>query len=1202
MRKKILRPILVTLLAALVPIGVGLAVDCDTNGIEDACDLDCGVAMGPCDVMGCGQASDCDANLVPDSCQLTEIAGGCSFPSVLRDNGTTTLDSDFLGPPDDTFFGIGGQVVTWELTCGVVVDGPGPDITLYEVSESSVEFTKVDLLASFDGIVFVSLKATETVPVEIPGDEIHGDRRFSRSYDLAGSGLVGARFVQVDGTGTSASSATAGFDLDAVGFVNIASGDCDNSGTLDACEALQDCNGNGVPESCEVTLGSVDDCDTNGTADTCDTLGGTDDCDGDTVPDVCEQDCNTNTTPDDCDIAAATSDDCNGNLVPDECDLLSTSATIAGSLFGVSGSFDPTFTAPAAFPSSSAISVSVDALSDLGSSNEFLELSINSVPLLTLFDTTGQQCLLTNDMGVIDGDLFNDALAGGDAVVGLPAPSTVAQNDCESPNATVMLSYTPIVDCNTNGALDACEIANATSTDLNLNGIADDCELDCNGNLAPDDYDLAQGISLDCNANLIPDECDVVTVSLDCNGNIVPDECEIDCNSNSVPDDCDIVAMTSLDCDGNVIPDECDLVVGMGGCPFPRLLLDNGTTTVDSDFLGAPDDTYFGIGGQIVTFEFDCGFVTDGPGGDFNIYEVSTSSVEFNDIEDVLVSADGVTFISVHSTEGPMVNIPGDEVHANNNFGRSYDIFATGLNAVRFIRIDGVGTGSSGTSSGFDLDAIGAIHRADIDCDGGGVPDQCEAFTDCNANGLKDSCEISLGLTDDCTMNGTLDSCEVAGGAADVDADWIPDSCEPDCNNNNVPDHYDIEQLTSVDCNDNIVPDECDLSSGSIPDCNNDNIPDDCPVCGTVEVVFIVDSSASMNDEGNALCAELSNVVAELQANLVTVDVEILGILETAYGCLTDFVGNLYGTAVPGTPPVGQEILGDPCGVNENEDWGLATSIVAGLKPWQADSVRLIVPISDEGPRCGNPVTDPGSDRDAINHAIGQARANDVIVSPVAGTGSSASLLSIMDVIADATDGQTFSTVDPDLDLAGGIIDTIEAACLSRSDCNGNTIPDDCDLVDMTSQDCNMTGRPDECEDDCNANGLADSCDLINMTSFDVNANTVPDECEGLVLTGDGTDWNWTGIPGAIGFDLIQGTLSTLQGSAGDFAVATDQCVVNDTAGMTWPDGPVPGSGEAYWYLVRGVIGVIDLTYDTFDAGLIQSRDAEIVASGVSCP
>ena len=43
--------------------------DCNLNEIADECDIDCGVAGGPCDVPGCGGSLDCNLNGVPDECE-----------------------------------------------------------------------------------------------------------------------------------------------------------------------------------------------------------------------------------------------------------------------------------------------------------------------------------------------------------------------------------------------------------------------------------------------------------------------------------------------------------------------------------------------------------------------------------------------------------------------------------------------------------------------------------------------------------------------------------------------------------------------------------------------------------------------------------------------------------------------------------------------------------------------------------------------------------------------------------------------------------------------------------------------------------------------------------------------------------------------------------------------------------------------------
>lgn len=59
-------------------------------------------------------------------------------------------------------------------------------------------------------------------------------------------------------------------------------------------------------------------------------------------------------------------------------------------------------------------------------------------------------------------------------------------------------------------------------------------------------------------------------------------------------------------------------------------------------------------------------------------------------------------------------------------------------------------------------------------------------------------------------------------------------SCE-DCNNNGLPDRFDLGKRTSLDCNDNGVPDECDIANGTSldnfpPIWGSDGIPDECQV------------------------------------------------------------------------------------------------------------------------------------------------------------------------------------------------------------------------------------------------------------------------------------------------------------------------------------------------------------------------------------
>lgn len=491
------------------------------------------------------------------------------------------------------------------------------------------------------------------------------------------------------------------------------------------------------------------DCNQNTVPDGLDVTGGTSlDCDGDSIPDECQIDCNDNLVPDTCDIAAATSTDANSNALPDECEDCNNN--------GIADELD----------------VAMGTSPDCNESGLPDECDITSADS-TDCDTNGvpDEC----DTPDCNGNDFPDVcdLSGGTST---DCNINMVPDECDAP------------DCNDNNRPDECDILDLISDDCNANWIPDECDTpDCNTNGSPDECDVARGVSLDCNANLIPDECDlpdcntngipdtcdVASIfSADCNMNDIPDECEIDCNGNGVADGCDVAAGTSEDCDNNGIPDTCDVVADIEDCRFPTRLLDNTTGAADSVYVGPPDDVAaFVATGETVTFDFHCGMIADGPGADFTVYEKDTVPVSFNEIT-VLVSIDGVDFVSVKSSETTAVDIPGDEAHGISLRARSYDLIVSGMPHARYVRI--VGTPGAGA---FPLDAIGAVHLNDLDCDDNAIPDACDlaagsAF-DCNSNGVLDVCD------GDCDGNGLADECDMAAGStADCNANNVLDACE----------------------------------------------------------------------------------------------------------------------------------------------------------------------------------------------------------------------------------------------------------------------------------------------------------------------------------------------------------------------------------------------------------------------------------------
>jgi len=53
----------------------------------------------------------------------------------------------------------------------------------------------------------------------------------------------------------------------------------------------------------------------------------------------------------------------------------------------------------------------------------------------------------------------------------------------------------------------------------------------------------------------------------------------------------------------------------------------------------------------------------------------------------------------------------------------------------------------------------------------------------------------------------------------DINANGVPDECDPDCNHNGVPDDLDIADGNSLDCNGNGIPDECECAPGPFATC-----------------------------------------------------------------------------------------------------------------------------------------------------------------------------------------------------------------------------------------------------------------------------------------------------------------------------------------------------------------------------------------------
>ncbi|MFM7134869.1 MAG: lectin-like protein, partial [Planctomycetota bacterium] len=309
--------------------------------------------------------------------------------------------------------------------------------------------------------------------------------------------------------------------------------DCNGNGTADSCEiaanASIDCDGNGLIDSCELSSGSAPDCDGDGRIDACSILaGGVADVNANGVPDMCEPGAGSPLT------AWTTASGGNGHgyqivVVPGGIDWLAAyeaAAKRGGHLVTVNSAAEDTF------------------LRQLIANNPESR-HYATAPWMGLYQNTGVPGFseplggwtwVTGEALSYSGWLFsepNNFICGGQpenyACFYYSGPD-LGWNDqqfsgsCVTPAPRQRVSSYVIEwqrDCNSNGTVDALEIAAGSAADCNQNGVPDACDIaagtttDCNGNGTPDTCDIAAGNAVDANGNSVPDSCEAANDSVE---------------------------------------------------------------------------------------------------------------------------------------------------------------------------------------------------------------------------------------------------------------------------------------------------------------------------------------------------------------------------------------------------------------------------------------------------------------------------------------------------------------------------------------------------------------------------------------------------------------------------------------------------------------------------------------------------------------
>lgn len=137
--------------------------------------------------------------------------------------------------------------------------------------------------------------------------------------------------------------------------------------------------------------------------------------------------------------------------------------------------------------------------------------------------------------------------------------------------------------------------------------------------------------------------------------------------------------------------------------------------------------------------------------------------------------------------------------------------------------------------------------------------------------------------------------------------------------------------------------------------------------------------------------------------------------------------------------------------------------------------------------------------------------------------------------------------------------------------------------------------------------GTASAADLcVRLRALDVHGHGTAwslDNCSPppLLLTLDAMDVLWNATDLTVGYDVVQGDVQGLLSSAGDFAQATQGCLAGNIPQTSHLHGADPGLGEAFWYLVRPVLGMPTESYDSGGTTQAAPRDAGILASTFDC-
>jgi hypothetical protein len=383
-----------------------------------------------------------------------------------------------------------------------------------------------------------------------------------------------------------------------------------------------------------------------------------------------------------------------------------------------------------------------------------------------------------------------------------------------------------------------------------------------------------------------------------------------------------------------------------------------------------------------------------------------------------------------------------------------------------------------------DPDGDGLVSE---DCQPNGIPDECDldaadpdgnglVSADCNLNGIPDECDIADGTSLDCQLNGIPDECEIWKGSTAPGGPFFCEmNCDPDCNYNGIPDECDIADGTSEDCNGNMIPDECDVDAQLWAlDVDNPTLHLlDYDTGATIRSLPLT-GPAALGGHGLACDPTTGILWCVLRTgatcgdrvlgsiNMITGAVNVVGNLGDCFDTIT-FAddGTLWGVTGDGADTPERLYTISTADASTTFDRTLGHGSEGEAIAWSPYD-GIIYHASGTGP--ANFPT--GAYWETVNGGVtplildGYDEEEEItgLAYDIWSQGFAATTRNDELVHRSAAGYQSF---------VGGITPHVEGLVFTKPyslDCNGNGVPDECEIASGAAQDCNNNGILDDCE------------------------------------------------------------------------------------------------------------------------------------------